>query len=65
MAQRKPVIIDGEFRVVPDDALLSDVVGPEVESVSTLEGAIIPRDRFRHMPVPQGFERQLQRVQKG
>lgn len=67
MAQRnnKPVIIDGEWTEVPSDARLSEVVGSEVESVSTDSGQIISRSQFRNTPVPDGFERNLQRVQKG
>jgi hypothetical protein len=66
MAKRqKPVVIDGIFTEVPIDARLSDVVGSEVESVSTDYGEVINRNQFRNVPVPDGFERNLQRVQKG
>jgi hypothetical protein len=65
MAERKAVIIDGEYEVVPSDARVADLVGPEVESISTSSGEIFSRDQFRNLPVPAGFERQLQRVQKG
>jgi hypothetical protein len=64
MADNKPVIIDGEYQLVPANARLSDVVGPEVQSVLTYEG-IIDRDDFDAVPLPDGFERQIGHVQKG
>lgn len=65
MATRKPVVIDGEFTEVSSSAKLSDVVGPEVSSVSTSAGQVIPRAEFARWPVPDGFERNLTEQRKG
>lgn len=64
MATRKPIVIDGEFTEVPTKAVLSDILGPEVDSVLTDDG-IIDRAQFRNQLVPERFERQLGRVNKG
>ena len=65
MAQRKPVIIDGEFTEVSSSALLSDVARPDVESVMTSDGRIINRSDFARYPVPAGFETNLTPQVKG
>ena len=65
MANRKPVIIDGEFTEVSSDARLDEVVSPDVESVMTAGGHIIPRADFARRAVPDGFETNLTRQVKG
>jgi hypothetical protein len=65
MAQRKPVIIDGEFREVSSTDTLADVAGREVQTVLTADGAIIPRAEFAQWPVPDGFETNLTPQEKG
>ena len=65
MAQRKPIVIDGETRVVPDKSTLSDVLMPDVQSVVTHGGALIPRAEFGRTPVPDGFETNLSGIDKG
>ena len=65
MAKRKAVVIDGEFTEVSSTATLNDVVGPEVSSVSTSEGDVIPRSEFARWPIPAGFERNLTAQPKG
>ena len=65
MAQRKFSVIDSEFREVSPTARISDVVGPEVESVSTSDGRVIHRSDFARYPVPDGFERNLSQQVKG
>jgi hypothetical protein len=64
MATRKPTIIDGEFTEVPTKATLGQILGPEVDCVLTDHG-IIDRDQFRNQLVPERFERQIGRVNKG
>jgi hypothetical protein len=65
VAQRKPVIIDGEFTEVSPSARLSEVTRPDVKSVLTSEGRIIPRADFARWPVPDGFETNLTAQVKG
>ena len=65
MASRKPAVIDGVFTEVSSDARLKDVVSPEVESVMTTGGHIIPRSEFARHGVPDGFETNLTRQMKG
>lgn len=65
MAKRKPIIIDGSLREVRTDAKLADIVTPEVQSVVTTQGALIPRSEFTRVPVPDGFETNLSPINKG
>ena len=65
MAKRKPIIIDGEIREVKADAKLAEVVAPDVQSVVTHSGALIPRSEFVRVPVPEGFETNLSAINKG
>ncbi len=65
MAQRRPIIIDGEFHEVPSSARLSDVTRPEVESVLTSDGRVISRADFGRWPAPDGFETNLTQQVKG
>jgi hypothetical protein len=65
MASRKPVVIDGEYRMVTSDARLSDVTSPDVQSVVTSDGQLIARGDFARWPVPEGFETNLTPQVKG
>ena len=65
MAQRRSVIMDGEYRVVSSDARLSDIAPAHAQSVLTSDGQIIDRSAFAQYPVPDGFETNLTRQQKG
>lgn len=65
MAKRKPFVIDGEVREVKADAKLAEVVAPDVQSVVTHSGALIPRSEFMRVPVPEGFETNLSAINKG
>lgn len=65
MAQRKPVLIDGDYRVVSSDARLSDIAPPQAQSVLTSDGQIIDRSAFARYPVPDGFETNLTPQVKG
>ncbi|WP_295457047.1 hypothetical protein [uncultured Thiodictyon sp.] len=65
MAKPKPIIIDGEVRHVRPDAKVVDLVSPEVGSILTHDGALIPRSEFGRAPVPEGFETNLSPINKG
>lgn len=65
MARRRPVLIDGDYRVVSSEARLSDVVQPGVSSVLSSDGAVIPRSEFARHAVPDGFETNLAPLVKG
>ncbi len=65
MAKPKPVFIDGEYREVKPTARIIDVVLPEVTSVVTQDGALIPRSEFARVPVPEGFQTNLSAINKG
>jgi hypothetical protein len=62
---RKTVVIDGEYKSVPAEAPLAEILPPQVESVLTSEGHIIPRSEFSRWPIPDGFETNLTRQVKG
>ena len=61
----RTVIIDGAIREVPQCAPLAAVVPTEVATVRTDEGALITRDQFARVPIPQGFETNLSAINKG
>ncbi len=63
MAKPKPVIIDGEYKIVQGNSL-ADIVSPEVTSISTA-GKLIPRSEFDNVPIPVGFETHLSPIEKG
>lgn len=65
MAQRKPVVIDGEVRSVSVESKLEDVVSSDVGSVLTSGGVLIPRAEFKQVAVPDGFETNLSHINKG
>ena len=65
MAQRKPIVINGDVIDVPSHAFVSDVVPKNVQSIVTHNGELIPRDRFTQVPVPAGFETNLAAINKG
>ena len=65
MAKRRPIFIDGVLRDVEEDSTLDSVVKPEVESVITRNGDLIPRSRFDGVVVPDGFETNLSEINKG
>ena len=65
MAQRKPIVMNGEVIDVPAHAVVADVVPRDVISVVTHGGDLIPRDRFAQVPVPAGFETNLAAINKG
>jgi hypothetical protein len=65
MAQRRPIIIDGEYSEVPSSARLLDVTPPNVQSVLTSDGQIISRADFARHPAPDGFETNLTPQVKG
>jgi hypothetical protein len=65
MAKQKPVLIDGKLRTVAEDARIIDVVPEEVKTVVTRGGELISREDFARVPVPQGFETNLSRINKG
>jgi hypothetical protein len=65
MAKRKPVVIDGEVRDVNEGATLSEIVGPEVKSVVTSDGALVDRSQFARVGIPDGFETNLSAINKG
>ncbi len=65
MAKPKPIFIDGEYREVKPTARIIDVVLPEVTSVVTQAGALIPRSEFSRVPVPEGFQTNLSAINKG
>jgi len=64
MAKPKPVVIDGEFTQVTGKSL-ADVVAPDIVSITTREGKLIPRDQFERTPIPDGFETNLSAINKG
>jgi hypothetical protein len=65
MAQRKLVRVDDETVFVPAGAKIIDVVPDDVQSVTTQSGALIPREAFARVPVPDGFETNLSAINKG
>jgi hypothetical protein len=65
MATRKPFIMDGVFKEVSSDATLDEVVSPDVQSVVTSGGHVIPRSQFARLGVPPGFETNLTPQVKG
>lgn len=65
MAQRKPIVIDGLVTEVREKSTLADVVPQEVTSVLTADGQLVPREQFRRVPVPDGFETNLSPINKG
>jgi hypothetical protein len=65
MANKRNVFIDGQLAEAPAGARLAEVVGPEVISVHTYDGDVIPRSEFARWPVPNGFERHLTPIEKG
>ena len=65
MAQRKPVRVDDATVFVPAGAKIIDLVPQDVQSVTTQEGALIPREAFARVPVPDGFETNLSAINKG
>ena len=65
MAQRKPVRVDNVTVFVPASAKIIDLVPQDMKSVTTQEGALIPREAFARVPVPDGFETNLSSINKG
>jgi hypothetical protein len=65
MAQRKPVRIDDETRIVRAGTKIIDVVPNNVQSITTQDGTLIPRDAFARVLVPDGFETNLSVINKG
>jgi len=65
MANRKPVLIDGEIVTVSSKATIDKVVSPEVRSITTREGVLVPRERFAQTPIPDGFDSNLSEINKG
>jgi hypothetical protein len=65
MAIRKPIVIDGEVHEVRNDAKIIDVVPQDVNSITTRDGAFIPRSEFARVSVPDGFETNLTAINKG
>lgn len=65
MAQRKPIVIDGLVTEVREKSTLADVVPQDVTSVLTSDGHLVPREQFRRVPVPDGFETNLSPINKG
>ncbi len=65
MAKRKPIVIDGEVIDVTPNATLADIVSPNVLSVTTHSGQLIPKDRFAQVTVPEGFETNHSAINKG
>lgn len=65
MAQRKPIVIDGLVTDVHEKSTLADVVPKEVSSILTSDGQLVPREHFRRVPVPDGFETNLSPINKG
>jgi len=61
----RPVIIDGEFREVPAHGSLAGIMPDDVMSVRTDQGALVTRDRFANTPIPDGFQANLSRINKG
>lgn len=65
MANRKPVLIDGEFVEVAGRTTLDQLVPSTVRSITTRDGVLVPRARFAQTPVPDGFDTNLSEINKG
>jgi hypothetical protein len=65
MAKRRPIFIDGILHDVEEDSTLDTLVEPEVQSVTTCNGELIPRSQFDEVAVPDGFETNLSEITKG
>jgi hypothetical protein len=64
MAKRKPIVIDGEMRIVDPDLKLADIVSPDVSSIVTHDG-LIKRSEFTKVPIPDDFEQNLSGINRG
>jgi len=65
MAKVKRVYVDGQFVDVGSDKKTILDIAPSAESVTTIDGEFIPRNRFTSVPVPRGFETNLSTINKG
>lgn len=65
MLKTKPVQIDGQLYQTPAAATVADVVPWNLQSITTTSGALIPREQFARMPVPEGFDTNLSSINKG
>lgn len=65
MADRKPVVINGEYQTIPATQTLDKVVDSNVTSVTTGMGEVIPFDKFRQTPVPDSIQTNIVEINKG
>lgn len=71
MAQRnkekllQTLFIDGEQKTVPQGSLIKDIVPPEVKSVQTIEGQLIPKEKFSETIAPSAISTNISDISKG
>jgi hypothetical protein len=65
MLKTKPVRIDGQLTEVKVGATVADMVPFDVQSIATPSGALITREQFARVPVPDGFDTNLSAINKG
>ncbi len=65
MAKRIHTVIDGQPTVLPADACLDQLLPSSVRSLTTLQGELIPRERFSQVPLPEGFDTNLSEYNRG
>lgn len=65
MPKTKPVRIDDQLYEPQPGATVADMVPWDVQSIITPAGALIPREQFAHVAVPEGFDTNLSVINKG
>lgn len=65
MAKRIHTVIDGQSTVLPAETRLDQILPTSVRSLTTLQGELIPRERFSQVPIPAGFDTNLSEYNRG
>jgi len=65
MAKPKPIYIDGKYREMKPTARIIDVVPPEVSSIVTQEGALMPCSESARVLVSECFQTNPSAINKG
>ncbi len=65
MAKRRPIVIDGEVTEVPINATLSQILPPEVKSVTTSNGQLVNRRDFERTDIDPNLRLNYTEVVKG
>jgi hypothetical protein len=65
MRKTKPVQIDVQPWETPVPAAVADVVPWNVQSITAPPNALVTREQFARVPVPEGFNTNLTQINKG